>query len=493
MALNVTGVPQGFSSWSVAEDATSLDRSESPSGTPAISVSGVGPNMDVMMLKNREVKLTSSDYGRWESTILSANVTDQTWSVTGGSPLSELNRIGTVAYGDGLTALTAVNSFVKAPGFTYAWPSISIDSALANRTFTVPSYTGNIWTNFRQWLSANELDIAWILGTLYVTPMRTGVINVQDVTGEYSITLEDSAIANRVDVDVYHTTKFTSKTLVFPAPESQYPEMTEKFADSSQDSIMSVDAAAVTTAEFKLGAYVNSIYQPSMVESIPVTNGKPDTSKMGNGIYMIVGNDNKRITVAQWKSMGGGLSVKLNPDKHSVTVTLSGMNYAPLSPYRLCESDGEKDYPGLFLFAPSGQFVDVERIKFDTGVGSRSEDVTTISNYSIVTKDQAYRAAQAAADTLTGHRMTLSWRGADPVRSSFGTVTRQAFGRIAGQRFYLRGHWWRATSVTYNEAGVAVEATKDITLADISRAYNSPSALVPAGRSLQQLGDYGVL
>lgn len=42
MAVRFFGAPTGITGWSYDEDAVSLDRSESPSGTASVTVSGTG-------------------------------------------------------------------------------------------------------------------------------------------------------------------------------------------------------------------------------------------------------------------------------------------------------------------------------------------------------------------------------------------------------------------------------------------------------------------
>ena len=493
MAVRFTGLPEGVVNWSVDEDATSMDRSDSPSGVPQVSVVGVGSDTSVLGMQRETKNVISSDYGRVSMELTDAEVTEGSWSVSGGSPLTKLNHIGTVASKSRVRADQAVRAFFAAVGVSPSGYKLVVSSGLSDRLFDVPYWHDNVWVGFRQWLSANELDIAWIIDTLYVTPMRSSTLYLQDLSSSYSMTLDSSQIAKTIKVNVYHREHF-SRALVYPARQSKYPNAELTFGDTEYSTI-SVDAGEVATAEVNLGGEVESLRTPQMVTAIPVKDSKAniDVSVYPNGLYMVVGKDNKRIMPAQWADMGGGLSVKLNPDHKTATITVSGMNYEPLSPYRICESDGENDYPGLFLVGTNGELVDIETLSFDTGVGESSDSDVTIDNTSIVNAEMAYRAAQAAADVNTGHTLTLSWSGPDPVRSSFGGEVRQSFGRIAGTRFFLRGHWWRASGVTISDSGVSLDADRDTKLEDIMRMYSSPRDLTPAGRTLGELSDVGVL
>ena len=495
MAVRFNGLPEGVATWSVNEDAVSLDRSESPSGTPTSTVTGVGSLREAMLLPNKKTTITSSVYGVFESTVTDVTLTDAAWSITGGSPLYALNQIGTVKSGTKLTASQALARFFSAVGLSTSSYRVSVDAALSSRTFEVPYWRDNVWAGLRQWLSANELDLNWIAGTLSLFPFRSRTIRVQDVTAEFSAELASGSKATSVSVNIYHRKHFDTG-VVYPAPATAYPNADSHFGGGGDTSIISVNAGEVSSVEIQLGAEIEAIRQPAMITSIPVQNGEAyvDLTRYPSGFYMVVGKDNRYITPAQWNDMGGGLTVKLNPDHKSVTVTVSGMNYEELSPYRIAESDGENDHNGLFLVGTNGEYVDIETVKFDTGVGDKTEYTSTIDNTSITTLTQAYHAAQQAADGLTGHKVTLTWRGPDPVRTSYGNSTnRQSFGRIVGSRFFLSGHWWRASTAAYSDATVSLEASRDTTLGDVMRKYTSPSKLNPAGRTLGQLSDYGVL
>lgn len=493
MAVTFGGLPEGISSWSVEEDATSLDRGDAPSGVPVLSATGVGSQMRVLGLQDAPISVLSTDFGALEMVAIDAELSADAWTVSGGSPLHKLVQIGRVQHGMDLRADRAVARFFAAVGVTTSEYTL-VTHDLDSRLFTVPAWNKMVWSGLRQWLSANELDLLWIDGELHLMPMRTRAIYLQDLSAEYGLSLDADSLAKRVDVNIYHRTSF-SRGLVYPVKDSLYPDAEQTFGEPGFTTI-SVEAGQTVETTLQLGAEVESIRQPVMVTAIPTADGQPNVTPAAypNGIYMIVGNDNKRIMPAQWRDMGGGLSVKLNDDHRSVTVTLSGMNYSELSPYRIAESDDKNDYCGLFLMADNGQYVDIETMRFSTGVGAKSDDVVSIDNPSITDATQAIRAAQAAADKATGHALTLTWSGPDPVRSSWGDRVRQAFGRIPGVRFLLRGHWWRADSASFGDNGVvSVSADRDTSLADLQVRYPVVRDLQASGMTLKTLSNIGVL
>lgn len=488
MAVSFSGLPQSVVSWSVDEDATSLDRSDSPSGVPQITVDGVGRVDGVLGLQDSVMSVDSTEYGRSRMTVQDVSVTDGSWSVSAGSPLHDLVQVGVVKSGSGLRADQAVARFFAAVGVSQSAYKFRAEG-LSSRTFEVPYWNDIVWAGMRQWLSANELDLNYVEDTLVLSPVGSREIYLQDISSGYSMKSESGSLARTVEVNVYHRTPF-ELGLVFPGRDTLYPDANEHFSDSSY-SAMSVNAGEVSETTFQLSAEVESIKQPRMVSSIPVLNNKPYIPMFNypNGIYMVVGKDNKRITPEQWYAMGGGLTVTLNDDHRSVTVRLSGMNYEELSPYRVAESDGVNDYCGLFLVGENGQYVDIETVYFDTGVGDRSRDIVNIDNTSITSLDMAYRAAQEAADRSTGHTLSLDWNGPDPVRPA----SEQSFGKVPGSRFLLGSHWWRAESCSFSENGVDINASCATKLSDISSRYNRVRDLQVSGRTLKSIGSSGVM
>ena len=176
--------------------------------------------------------------------------------------------------------------------------------------------------------------------------------------------------------------------------------------------------------------------------------------------------------------------MRLNDDRRSATVILSGMNYEHLSPYRVCESDGKVDHPALYLIGGYGSYVDVETLSLATGAKG-TDDVTTIDNPAIDTTAKGWAAAQAAAQARVGSTLTLQWKGSPPS----GPV----LGALPGARFRYRGHWWRVDSATIEEGSVSLQATSHPLLADYNRKYPRVSNLPLAGRTLRDLSTIGVL
>ena len=71
---------------------------------------------------------------------------------------------------------------------------------------------------------------------------------------------------------------------------------------------------------------------------------------------------------------------------------------------------------------------------------------------------------------------------------------RQSFGRAGGTRFYLRGFWWRATSVSWSDGGVSITAEVDNTVDDLTRRYATINDWdIPASETLLGISTRGIL
>ena len=523
MALRFFGLPTAHTSWSIDEDAVSKDRANAPSGLPQAQISGLG-NGHVLGLKEAPVIADSAEYGRTKLAVNSVTQGATAWSVTADTALTGLDKKCKITPLYNVSLADGFNHFVAAAGASI---KLQVDASISSRKTSVPAGYDNVWTLLRRWLSANSLDMCYVYDTAVLYPMGAHTINVQDVSTDWTISISDGEKVGTVNCYVYHRTPFTNG-LVYPPFATMYPNSAKHFVDTdSATTVISVNSGETTSVEVSLGAEVSSLGNPTCVASIPMKNGAVslDTTTYPNGIYAVVGQDNKAITPAQWKAEGGDLTVELGDDGKTATITVTGATNSELGPYRIAESAGGTDYAALYLVAPSGQYVDIETVEFDTGVVG-DEDTTEIDNPAIDSLDKAYAAAAYTANVNSGFTVALSWSGPDPMRSPFkdfamdwavktatlkdvqnltgvplpekaedqwpsgttmskinsdirehmrdgaaSSLRRQSFGRLGGSRFYLQGFWWRVTSATYSDSGVSITAQADTILADLQRRY----------------------
>lgn len=493
MAVRFTGVDNStVSSWSVAEDATSLDRGASDSGVPQLQVQGVGYQPGLMSMLGQSMTVISNEFGSTEFRITDIEGTESGWTLTGGSPLSALVQAGTIPSMTGQPFETIIEMFFNAVGIKRAQYTLEIDKALLKEKYDVPAQRVVVWQAMKQWLSANEIDMSWEVGRLRFQPLRNRVMYVNDVTSGYNLTMSSSQKVKNIDVNIYHRMAFRHD-VIWPPKPLLYPDAKTTFGQTDTP-VITVNAGEQTVTTLQLPCEVSSVRQPRQVMAIPVVNKAPlvDNQNTPNGIYMVVGKDNKAITPAQWQDMGGGLEVRLNKDKRSVDVIVTGMLFEELSPFRICESDGKTDYNGLFLLGENGTYVDIETIPFHTGTPGTDEE-QTIDNQCITTRTQAYHAAQWTADQYSGHSLNATWQGINPLRDTEPNGERQVFGRLAGVRYKQGGHWWRVSNASLSDNNAQLTASRDTTLGDVQRVYPKVRMLSGGGRTLREISDRGIL
>jgi len=341
----------------VGTDATSLDRGASDSGVPQLQVQGIGYQPGLMSMLGQSMTVISNEFGSTEFRITDIEGTESGWTLTGGSPLSALVQAGTIPSMTGQPIESIIEMFFNAVGIKRAQYTLEIDKALLKEKYDVPAQRVVVWQAMKQWLSANEIDMSWEVGKLKFQPLRNRIMYVNDVTSGYNLTMSSSQKVKNIDVNVYHRMAFRHDVIWPPRP-LLYPDAKTTFGQTDTP-VITVNAGEQTVTTLQLPCEVSSVRQPRQVMAIPVVNKAPlvDNQNTPNGIYMVVGKDNKAITPAQWQDMGGGLEVRLNKDKRSVDVIVTGMLFEELSPFRICESDGKTDYNGLFLLGENGTYV----------------------------------------------------------------------------------------------------------------------------------------
>lgn len=487
MAVRFFGAPTGITGWSYDEDAVSLDRSESPSGTASVTVSGTGvmTPADLTPLLGRTLIVQSTDLGRSNMMVTDVEIDDDAWSLTGGSGLAVLNQVGTVNPLHRTDLTMVIRRCYQAVHSNL--PALQVDDRLKDKRYNMPGGRDNVWSLLRRFLSANSLDLSWADDRIVVAPRPGRTVYLQDRTRSSTVRLEDGARSKEIHVNVYHRTPLGvgDRGLIYPVTPSIYPNADDTYGDSDNASVLTVGAGERNVVTIRFGAEVSYVQQPVMVKHIPFKDGAPNLNAIRNGAYVVVGKDNKPIMPAQWNDMGGGLRVTLNPDRRSADVVLSGMNYEYLSPYRLCESDGKVDHPALYLFGGYGSYVDIETLVLHTGAKG-TDDIAVIDNPAIDTRAKGWAAAQAAAQARVGSTLTLQWKG-DPLDQE------QVLGSLVGARFRFKGHWWRVSSASFGDSGLSLQAASHPFLADYNRLYPRAADLPPAGRCLRDLSTMGVL
>lgn len=281
--------------------------------------------------------------------------------------------------------------------------------------------------------------------------------------------------------------------------------------------VITVAANEVKTVVIDLGASCSSIAHPGPVDLV-AANVAPAVS-----CYSVSGNDTLPIKAFEWQRRGGHISVKLNEDTTTATLTIRGAGIPELSPFTIGVDDGQTQYNTLRLVGTGVAFVK-KSITVNTGVPKdlAQQDLgATIDNEFIATIGDAYNAAVKAMGKLLGSYQTITVKttginrlgdtgsyvfpllsegnaifagfatvaefntgqaaitGASTVHEfnawgrslSVGRFENQAFGNIAGARVPFDGSWYRIRSATITQDGIDYTAEMDMVLADLAAAH----------------------
>lgn len=211
---------------------------------------------------------------------------------------------------------------------------------------TVPGFVGNVWDHIKYLCSAYQVELAFVHDSVSVRSPRT----YQAYTGraiDSNFDVSTQAAAGAVEVNYYNHYEIVDGE-VFPL-------------NTEEPSIQQVDANETLTWSIELNASLSSVNQPVHVYTVG-----PENQSGTNGVYTVVGNDDLPITPAQWAAMGGDLRVELTEDPRVVNVTVVGMNYARLAPFRIAMSAGGTDYNSLHITG-TGVAFDLRTLVLYTG------------------------------------------------------------------------------------------------------------------------------
>lgn len=500
MAVTVFGLGSAqLTGWKVDEEAVSRDRDLSSGAVTQLALQGAG-GLNPLGKRGTQIKLLSDEYGLCTGKVVSASLSPEGWAVEANAAMHALAVDAPVAPAFEQPMAQVYAHYCSAAAGKASLSKVRVTGSLATEKFNVPASSGSVWQAFKRFLSANEIDIYWLDETAVFTRMKDAALGeLRDVATQWNISEKDHEEASSISCYVYHREKtnstfFAGWDVVYPPRKTFYPTATKHKVDPGQElPILTVGANEEAEHTLQLDTELRRVSQPGPRDSI--NNTQAPMAQGAAGIYAVTGSDNRPITRGMWEAFGGSLHVKLDKDDPSrVIVSIKGPNLPWLAPFRIAESDGEKDYSALYIVG-EGDRVDIEEVTLNTASTSNGDPVV-IDNPAIDTVDKAYKAMQYAADLYGGTETELSWSGRDPARTYMnddvivsGTSVderrkmRQTFGRLAGRRFRGHDRIWRCKSAGISESGVDMTLEPDDTLADLDLLWGLPRVAEPKMKS----------
>lgn len=510
------GSRSNIGTYSVSEESTPIEASDSSGGTGQITFSAVDDpsRLGSMLLLNDTVKLTDGDRGNTEGRINSLVSNDGTLNVTADSRLGRLvvEKIADPVNG---TFSDAMLYYLSLAGIT---TDIAIEDTLASLPVVAKGWNGDLWTKVKELCVIYGAEISLVKGTVVVRAVRgRRALEINNVTDSWSVS--NTELAKEVEV-YYYNSEYKTAELVYP-PNGWNEDVT----------IYTVDAGQTINVNIPVDVSITSIVQPTAQDYVAREH---DSSS----VYAVAGNDALPIVASQWLADGGSLVVAIGEDKQSIDLTVRGAEgaTAEYAPYRIAVSAGSSDYYSSLRIVGDGLHFSQNSVIVPTGADeeSTSRDIgVTVDNIYVRTEAQARDIAAEVAGKWSAPIRTISitksyinkpgetdedynyatfgefdayaideglttfalfdaeWAG-----STFGefddywyslvadSFDHQVFGNANGARVQFRRALYRIRSATITESQVSYVAEADTTFGDFDE-----SADLDAGMTFDDFDD----
>lgn len=516
--LIVGGRDFGFTEYSDQEAATPLAAGDSSGQVGTISFTvpridaEINPNHPMVQygdnwILGRQVRLEDSRKGFTLGRVSSIQPTQgsATIQISATSRLGELNVYNVQAppFVGNLTG--AFQTYLSLANVS---TDFLVDPSVATTPVIFPGWSGELWYYLKQMAAAIDCDISLVSGIIVLRPIRQRVATRgRDV--ERSGTVGGGSLAQSIVVNQYNNRAITNE-LVYP-PGGWSEDVTT----------INVNSGETVEEVLELSASVSAIVQPTIQTFV-------SKSHNNSSVYTVVGDDGLPIVPEQWAAAGGRLSVKINPNTTSLTVTITAptgirnRDGKEIGVYGIAlSSEGNTGRYSTLRIIGSGVAFSKEEVRVPTGVGPEetATDVgVTIDNPFLSTRDQVYTAGVRAVRSFSGSSLSItgtvtavnqrgntgevllrtyqefeidnsgSTYAAVQTRYSGMTYTgvqeafnsgipdqfeNQVFGNVAGARIWDEPsrRWYRVRTATMTPATIQFEAEDDLTHSDVGMYF----------------------
>lgn len=498
------GAEANITEYSVTEDSTPVEASDSSGGTGQITFGAIDDpsRFGSILLLNDTVRLTDGDRGQTEGTINSLTSNDRVMGVTADSRLGRL-VVDKKADPVNDTFSNVITYYLSLGGIT---DNIAIDTSLSSIPIVAQGWSGDLWTKIKELLVTVGAEISLVRGNVIIRPIRERrAMEINNVSESWTVANID--LAKDVEIN-YYNSEWKDDALVYPA------------GGWNEDvSIYTVDAGQTVEVNIPVDVSIVSIIQPTVQAFVSRTD---DTAS----VYSVAGNDGLPIQPDQWTGNGGSLSVAIGEDGKSLDVTIVGASgtAARYAPFRIAVSSGPSDYYSSLRVIGDGVHFKQQTLTVPTAVddASTSRDVgVTVDNIFVKDINQAWDVSlgviskwsapnrminivkadinrpgetqqsfdyatfedfddYAVAEGLT----TFSLFDAEWAGETFGDFDEywyslvadqfefQIFGNANGARVQYRRAMYRIRSTTITPDGVSYAAEADTTFGDFDASAN---------------------
>lgn len=495
MAVKVTvagKVQENTSGFSVSEDSTPLDPSDTVGAVGQYTFGLAEENVEdnPRFLKGKTAALSDGTQGQTTGTVTSVAGRNGDLTFTVASRIAQIavERViqpftGTLGdYLELLLASVGITSF------------FNIDSDIEDIPIVALGYTGNVWDLMKRLCTARQIEISLVSSNVVFRSLRQRTAQVHRDSGR-GWTVDESRMARSVQVNYYEKVRRVG-ALVYPSggwtPETP---------------VLVVNAGETIETNVPLKVSLESIDQPICVPSV-------SAFYEASSVYTVTGNDGLPIMPAQWAADGGSVSVQINEDTRSITITVTAPSDARLSPFKIAMPSGVNESYSSLRIIGTGIHFDQKSIILHTSVDPDkvSEEIgTVVDNEQISSSDDAYHAGMWAVRGFSGTRNIITRESAginrlgdsgsyayptiDDFNAIYGSGSvnsfnaiyagqtvedvnaflrsltannfeNQAFGNVSGARVFEGDAWFRIRSATLDPSGVSFSAESDTIVDD---------------------------
>lgn len=427
--------------YSVSDDATPLNPDNTGAAFGQITYSTVG---DSPQLETNTV--FSDKYKAFElpGNVIEVSKTDGVTSVTLDGFLSKLNRWMTIKAHSG-TVGGYVYIIANACGIVGL---MQVAPDIADKDLVAAGFEGNVWEEFKNVLSANNIEAVFHEGIIRIRKPGTTSHELNNVIS-LTKTHSSASTAEIVRVkykDLSHDSKIGTSWTEF------YPNR-----DDYTDGILSVGAGETLVVKVPVSGSVNTLKQPVCLDKVTPHATYP------SGAYCVAGNDGKPILASRWIAGGGSLSVRTTRDPSIIEVVLRGSKVEEYAPYQIAMTAGTSNYYNSLHITGSGLSWKEKEVEVYTGAvksTTEKETIREIDNPQIMSLAQAYSAALQASNELCGGLQTMNGSSAH-------------VGPIVGDSITHDSAVYRVESVSHTPNNQSFTLTQNTQIKDFNAANSN--------------------
>lgn len=520
--LTINGQHYEMQSFSVQEASTPLAAGDTSGQVGTVNFSIPKPDPDITpdhtllrygtaQLLKKDVRLSDSRKG-FTLGFITGIQEDQSSGLIQLSATSRLGRLNVYNVQSQPFVGSLLDAFTYYVSLAGVTTDVLVDPDIALTPVVFPGWSGELWLHLKQMAAAIDCDISLVSGQILLRPIRERTATRgRDIARSQAV--GGGTLAQNVEVNQYNNRPITNE-LVYP-PGGWTEEVTT----------YNVNSGETIEQVLELSASVHSINQPVMQTFVSPTH-------QSSSVFTVVGDDGLPIQPTQWADQGGRLSVSINEDTRSLTLTVTAptgirnKDNKEIGVYGIALSSSASTgrYSTLRIVG-SGVAFDKEVIRVPTGISEQetsTEVGVTIDNPFLSTRDQVYTAGVRAAGSYNGSGLRVTGTvtavnqrgntGIEVLRSyaEFQTFAagrsyedlqvlfagktyqrvqdefnagvedsfeNQVFGNVSGARVWDEAskRWYRIRSTTLSPDTIQFEADDDLLHSDVQAFWQGES------------------